>query len=98
MAAKHYRAKPVQIEAVEWTGDITELAAFVGHADYTHRADDNALDIHTTEGVMAANVGDFIIRDVRGKFYPCDPTVFHHKYEETSIVHPEYPRAEVSRG
>lgn len=90
---KHYTAKPVTIQAVEWKGDnISEIAEFVGRADYTHRADDNALDIHTTEGVMAAKIGDFIIRDVRGKFYPCDSTVFHHKYEETSIVHPEYPR------
>lgn len=30
---------------------------------------------------MTASIGDFIIKGLRGEFYPCKPDVFHQKYE-----------------
>ena len=38
------------------------------------------LSINTLEGIMRANVGDYIIRGTRGEFYPCKPDVFTTKY------------------
>jgi len=40
------------------------------------------LVIHTLEGNMTANAGDFIIKGVKGEFYPCKPDVFEQTYEE----------------
>ena len=40
------------------------------------------LVIATLEGDMMASVGDFVIKGLRGEFYPCKPDVFHKKYEE----------------
>ncbi|WP_346921914.1 hypothetical protein [Glutamicibacter creatinolyticus] len=40
--------------------------------------------ISTLEGVMAATGGDYIIKGVRGEFYPCKPDIFEQTYEEVS--------------
>ena len=37
--------------------------------------------IHTLEGVMTADVKDWIIRGVQGEFYPCKPDIFEQTYE-----------------
>ena len=39
------------------------------------------LFIPTLEGTMTANPGDWIIRGVRGEFYPCKPDIFKVTYE-----------------
>lgn len=39
------------------------------------------LVIDTLEGIMRADVGDVIIRGVRGEFYPCKPDVFERTYD-----------------
>jgi hypothetical protein len=31
---------------------------------------------------MEAIIGDYIIKGLRGEFYPCKPDVFEKKYEE----------------
>ena len=38
-------------------------------------------DIETLEGTMHANVGDWIIRGVKGELYPCKPDIFEKTYE-----------------
>jgi len=37
--------------------------------------------IHTLEGDMLADPGDWIIRGVQGEFYPCKPDIFEATYE-----------------
>lgn len=37
--------------------------------------------IATLEGVMTAQLGDWIIRGVQGEFYPCKPDIFAATYE-----------------
>lgn len=37
--------------------------------------------IHTLEGNMTANVGDYIITGVNGEKYPCKPDIFEKTYE-----------------
>ena len=39
------------------------------------------MDIPTLEGVMHADVGDWIITGVKGEQYPCKPDVFEQTYE-----------------
>ena len=43
---------------------------------------DTELDIQTLEGVMHANIGDYIITGVHGEIYPCKPDIFEKTYEE----------------
>jgi hypothetical protein len=37
--------------------------------------------IQTLEGDMHANPGDWIIKGVKGEFYPCKPDIFAATYE-----------------
>ena len=91
-----YRKRPVEIEAVQFTGDNKcEIAKFMGipitglhmsvdavlRADGDYRANTH-IHIHTLEGTMTANCGDFIIKGVKGEFYPCKPDIFNETYEE----------------
>ncbi len=73
-----YRKKPVVIEAVHLIGSNKFVVA-----DWCHGAahDNGTVDISTLEGVMTANVGDWIIKGVKGEFYPCKPDIFEATYE-----------------
>lgn len=37
--------------------------------------------ISTLEGDMEANVNDYIIKGIKGEFYPCKPDIFELSYE-----------------
>ena len=39
------------------------------------------VEIHTLEGVMRGDVGDYIIKGVQGEFYPCKPDIFAATYD-----------------
>lgn len=43
---------------------------------------DPFLRIKTLEGTMIAKPGDWIIKGVKGEFYPCKPEIFAETYEE----------------
>lgn len=43
---------------------------------------DKEIDIETLEGVMHADVGDYIITGVKGERYPCKPDIFEATYEK----------------
>ena len=40
------------------------------------------ITIHTLEGDMKAKQGDYIIKGVKGEFYPCRKDIFEQTYEE----------------
>lgn len=45
-----------------------------------------ALTIETLEGTMNANIGDWIIKGVKGEFYPCTDEIFQLTYEKVDEV------------
>lgn len=75
-----YRKKPVEIDAWRWDGQVATLDEFHGPC-ITFNVHDHTLTIHTLEGAMLADVGDWIIRGVKGELYPCKPDVFEAIYE-----------------
>ena len=44
------------------------------------------LQIKTLAGWMTAIVGDWIIKGVKGEFYPCKSDIFERTYEAISII------------
>ena len=77
-----YRKKPVIIEAVEFSDDQpTDVLFFLGNANYHIDQENGGLYIHTLEGDMRANIGDYVIKGVNGEFYPCKPDIFLKTYE-----------------
>lgn len=45
---------------------------------------DGAFMIRTLEGDMKVSSGDWVIRGVKGEFYPCKPDVFARTYVEVA--------------
>lgn len=81
-----YRKKPVVIEAIQLTREsMDEVRGLLGiKATYWSRPPMRAitgLTISTLEGEMHASFGDWIIRGVKGEFYPCKPDIFDETYE-----------------
>jgi len=76
-----YRKKPVVIDAMQWDGtNVSETREFFGDSrDLSFFGDSVA--ISTQEGEMNASPGDWIIRGVKGEFYPCKPDIFALTYE-----------------
>ena len=76
-----YKTKPCEIEAIQWTGkNIIELLDWGQGKILWNDVED--LFIDTLEGRMKANINDYIIKGLRGEFYPCKPDVFEKKYEK----------------
>lgn len=82
-----YRKKPVIIEAVEVKQEnINQLMKLTngGSRKATYHWKDGKIHhivIDTLEGSMVANIGDFLIKGVKGELYPCKPDVFEQTYE-----------------
>jgi hypothetical protein len=73
-----FRKKPVVIEAVQYRSDSPrEAIDFLPKG----RAYKDHLEIPTLEGTMRANDGDWIIKGIKGEFYPCKPDIFEATYE-----------------
>jgi hypothetical protein len=80
---KKYRKKPVEIEAVQYTGgNLEQIKKFVDAQLISF--DGDFITIHTLEGDMLASKNDYIIRGVQGEFYPCKPDIFEQTYEEVT--------------
>lgn len=85
-----YRKKPVVIDAVQWNGknyeEIQEFSnGLITYYEWVQHNESgvnkNMLSIKTLEGTMEAKIGDFIIKGVKGEFYPCKPDIFEATYE-----------------
>lgn len=84
-----YKKKPVVIEAVQLTRKyFDEALEFIPPEiieDYVSgefKEDACEIEIKTLEGIMTVSEGDYIIKGVKGEFYPCKPDVFEMTYEE----------------
>jgi hypothetical protein len=88
-----YRKKPVVIEAEQFTEqraleclDESKAFAFGLHVSgswhsATRKLHHATISINTLEGVMRANLGDWIIKGVKGELYPCAPDIFTATYD-----------------
>lgn len=83
-----FRKKPVEVEAVRWRGeqDCPEVYAFLGYCHPDGETAHDVIHIETLEGTMTASPGDWIIRGIKGEFYPCRSDIFQATYDEV-----EYP-------
>lgn len=82
-----FRKKPVVIEAHHFDGTIAakkEMEESFGVTTVDATTYDGKLlnwRIGTLEGPHEVTPGDWIIRGVKGEFYPCKPDIFAATYE-----------------
>ena len=82
-----FRKKPVTVEAIQWTGtNMDEIGEFMYGVVWSIAAGNPV--IPTLEGDMTVSPGDWIIKGVKGEFYPCKPDIFEATYQ------PEAPELE----
>jgi hypothetical protein len=93
-----YRKKPVVIEAMQFiiTEEIVcrygvakntnsmEICKFMNLSMMNTHTDEEGpyIVIETLEGAMRADIGDYIIKGVKGEFYPCKPDIFLMTYDK----------------
>jgi len=76
-----FRKKPVVIEAIQLIEEnIPDILEFCGDKIKSHFL--IGIVIETLEGDMLADKGDWIIKGVKGEFYPCKPDIFAMTYEQ----------------
>jgi hypothetical protein len=82
-----FRKKPVEIEAWLWD-ETKETYRSIGCRGMSYEGHENTphliknLRIETLEGTMSVNKGDYIIKGVKGEFYPCKPDIFKLTYDQ----------------
>lgn len=89
-----FRKKPVVIEALRWDGSRaskerieevfynleTNCVELPLHGEWDRKTY-LSWTIYTLEGLVTASPGDWIIKGVKGEFYPCKPDIFEATYE-----------------
>lgn len=84
-----FRKKPVEIEARQFSsGNTVKICEWMAEHGCRYSTDTDPFDgskdvirISTLEGEMRATDGDWIIRGVKGEFYPCRADIFEATYE-----------------
>lgn len=76
-----YRKKPVVVDADQWLPQTMELENLPPSIAVVSDAGELCLRIETLEGVMLARPNDWLIRGVKGEYYPCKPDIFELTYE-----------------
>lgn len=85
-----YRKKPVVIEARRFDTNnevgsptMDAIVNWINQGRVKMGAWHNCTDIYiqTLEGEMRASVGDWIIKGVKGEFYPCKNDIFEATYD-----------------
>lgn len=90
-----YRKKPVVIEAEQWAPYKTsnhleqaKLQPIDSDSDWVCKECGNRASLHancpTLEGWHIVCPGDYIIKGVKGEFYPCKPDIFEMTYEHVA--------------
>ena len=93
-----YTKKPVTIEAIQWTKENLDIALawipseVIGLRILGMENSSDSLQwtaehyIKTLEGDMKITEGDYIIKGVKGEFYPCKPDIFYATYDGPTRV------------
>ena len=76
-----YRKRPIVIEARQFTSDPASGVGLALWAGGEWQPGLGLLFIHTREGMMRADMGDWIIQGIAGEFYPCKDSIFRATYE-----------------
>jgi hypothetical protein len=81
-----FRKKPIIIEAMQTDGTVKTANTIREWSndqlrDHWCGKGQVAFSVQTLEGLMLASPGDWIIRGVRGEYYPCKPEIFAATYD-----------------
>lgn len=83
-----FRKKPVEIEAMQWDGSLAGIEkiklAFPDLCTAVLSKKHEQVycwEIKTLEGNYKVSVNDFVIKGIKGEYYPCNPEIFAASYD-----------------
>ena len=91
-----FRKKPVVVEAIQWDGtykgilritkEFIGINTFLSHPYNTEEkivanGQEWGWVIGTLEGSHVVTMGDFVVKGIKGEFYPCKPDIFALTYD-----------------
>jgi len=79
-----YKTKPVEIEAIQWKGTQRSWNEILHMGEIKWRPGGMGNDtfiIETLEGEHIVSKDDYVIKGLKGEFYPCKPDIFEMKYK-----------------
>lgn len=77
-----YRKKPVEIEATRWTGENSDELVEWTRGDFTWVGDLGEIWDALHETWVRLSIGDYIIKGVKGEFYPIKADVLAQTYDK----------------
>ena len=83
-----YKKKPIVIEAVQFTGNNYQEILDFGDKTvkqpflFKDGTGSETIVIRTLEGNMEVSEGDYVIKGIKGEFYPCKPDIFEETYDK----------------
>lgn len=82
-AARTFRKRPVEVEAIRFEKPYKRAQEFCPALTLIKDLGGRIAfgQVKTLEGVMTAQLGDWIVRGVQGEFYPVKPDIFEETYE-----------------
>ena len=87
-----YAKKPVVIDAWQYSGPSTgeekEIEIIKNLTGCEAIAKNGRIVLPTLEGEHVLSTGDYIIRGVKGEYYPCKPDIFELSYEKVEEIKP----------
>ena len=85
-----FRAKPVVLEAVRLTKEnATAVREFIGKHKYDDSRDGHDpvnIMLRSAHGNVLLEVGDWLVKDAQGDYYPCKDSIFKAKYEPVGVA------------
>jgi hypothetical protein len=64
---------PITVEAYQWNNHLGQAPGLISTK--------SGWAVETFNGLVPVKEGDYIIRDIAGMYYPCNPQVFEQTYE-----------------
>jgi len=81
-----YRKKPLIVEAAQWDGkligDLYPIKLFGDNDVEWHYKGKDKLVIETLEGEMICEPGDWVVKGIKGEFYPVAQDIFNESYDK----------------
>ena len=83
--SRRFIKKPIEIEAFRFGfDDAPQWCLRNTSVRFCTNKKDDWLEIKTLEGIMTADIGDFIIKGIQGEIYPCKSDIFWASYTEVN--------------
>lgn len=78
---KNYRKKPIVVQATRYESIEQIKISFPNIEVRDDNRASRAISLKSLEGRVELQIGDYIIKGIKGEYYPCKPDIFEESYE-----------------